>query len=97
MTQMAVLSLSRADYDVWAVENIFYYVPNLNFLHGNIGMALILTPATGSLAADVQTANPGIPNLNAVAGGGGLADLFIEPIAAGLAPEASGHPGWPKD
>ena len=70
-------------YDVWAVENFFYYVPNLNFLHGNVGMALILTPATGSLAADVQTVNPGIPNLNTVAGGGGLADLFIEPISLG--------------
>ena len=46
-------------------------------------MALILTPATGSLAADVQTQNPGIPNLSLVAGGGGLADLFLEPIGIG--------------
>jgi len=70
-------------YNVWAVENFFYYVPNLNVLHGNLGMALILTPATGSLDADIATQNPGIPNLNSVAGGGGLADLFIEPIAIG--------------
>jgi hypothetical protein len=70
-------------YDVWAVENIFYYVPNLNVLHGNLGMFLILTPATGSLAADLATQNPGIPNLSAVAGGGGLADLFIQPIGLG--------------
>jgi hypothetical protein len=71
------------NYDIWAVENLFYHVPDLKFLHGNIGMALILTPASGSLAADVQTQNPGIPNLNAVAGGSGLADLFVEPIAVG--------------
>ena len=71
------------NYNVWAVENIFYYVPDLKVLHGNIGMYLILTPATGSLAADVQTVNPGIPNLNAVAGGGGLGDLFVTPIALG--------------
>src|SRR6266436_2444401 len=64
-------------YNVWAVENFFYYVPDLKVLHGNLGMALILTPATGSLAADVQTQNPGIPNLSAVAGGGGLGDLFV--------------------
>lgn len=71
------------NYDVWAVENFFYYVPDLKFLHGNIGMYLILTPASGSLVADVQTQNPGIPNLNAVAGGSGLADLFVAPIAVG--------------
>jgi hypothetical protein len=70
-------------YDVWAVENFFYYVPDLKVLHGNIGMYFILTPATGSLAADVQTQNPGIPNLSAVAGGGGLSDLFVEPIGLG--------------
>jgi hypothetical protein len=67
------------NYNVWAVENFFYYVPDLKVLHGNLGMNLILTPATGSLAADIQTQNPGIPNLSAVAGGGGLADLFVRP------------------
>src|SRR5258708_27795445 len=46
-------------------------------------MALILTPATGSLVADIPTQNPGIPNLSAAGGGGGLADLFLEPIALG--------------
>ncbi len=81
------------NYNVWAVENFFYYVPNLNVLHGNIGMNFILTPATGSLDADVQTQNPGIPNLSAVAGGGGLADLFVTTLRTRLALEASGHPG----
>jgi hypothetical protein len=71
------------NYDVWAVENFFYYVPKAKVLHGNIGMYFILTPATGSLAADIQTQNPGIPNLNAVAGGGGLADLFVQPFGLG--------------
>jgi hypothetical protein len=70
-------------YDVWAVENVFYYVPNLNVLHGNIGMNLLLTPATGSLDAALETQNPGIPNLSAVAGGGGLADLWVQPIGIG--------------
>jgi hypothetical protein len=70
-------------YNVWAVENMFWYVPNLNVLHGNLAMYLILTPATGSLAADLQTQNPGIPNLSAVGGGGGVADLFIQPIGIG--------------
>jgi hypothetical protein len=70
-------------YNVWAVENFFYYVPNLNVLHGNIGMYFILTPATGELVADLATQNPGIPNLSAVGGGGGLADTFVTPIAMG--------------
>jgi hypothetical protein len=71
------------NYNVWAVENFFYYVPNLNVAHGNLGMSLILTPATGSLDADIPTQNPGIPNLSLAGGGGGLADLFLIPVALG--------------
>lgn len=71
------------NYNVWAVENFFYYIPSGKFLDGNIAMALILTPATGSLDADLATQNPGIPNLNAVGGGGGLSDLFVVPIGVG--------------
>jgi hypothetical protein len=71
------------NYNVWAVENLFYYVPDLKVLHGNIGMILLLTPATGSLAADLATQNPGIPNLSTVAGGSGMADTFVTPIAIG--------------
>ncbi|HWZ01449.1 MAG TPA: transporter, partial [Edaphobacter sp.] len=71
------------NYNVWAVENAFYYVPDLKVLHGNIGMNLLLTPATGSLDADVPIQNPGIPNLSAAAGGGGLADLWVQPIGLG--------------
>jgi hypothetical protein len=71
------------NYNIWASENIFYYTPDLNVLHGNLGMYFILTPATGSLAAEIQTQNPGIPNLNAAGGGSGLGDLFIQPIGVG--------------
>jgi hypothetical protein len=46
-------------------------------------MNLLLTPATGSLDADVPIQNPGIPNLSAAAGGGGLADLWVQPIGLG--------------
>jgi hypothetical protein len=70
-------------YNVWAVENLLYYVASPKVLHGNMGFVLAITPATGSLDADIQLQNPGIPNLNAVAGGGGLADTFIEPFALG--------------
>jgi hypothetical protein len=70
-------------YNVWAVENVFYYVPNVKVLGGNLGFMGILTPATGSLDADVETQNPGIPNLSATGGGGGLADLYLQPFTLG--------------
>ena len=69
-------------YNVWAVENIFMFVPGQKFLHGNIaGMFIYPTPATGSLDADIP--NPALPDLSAAAGGSGVADLFIQPIGLG--------------
>ena len=69
-------------YKVWAVENIFYYVFDGRVFGGNYGMMILFpTPATGSLVADI--ANPNFPNLGATAGGGGLADLWIQPFSLG--------------
>ena len=71
------------NYNVWAVENFFYGVLDNKIAKGNIMFALILTPATGSLDADLATQNPGIPNLSAVGGGGGWADTFVVPFGLG--------------
>jgi hypothetical protein len=71
------------NYNVWAVENMFYYVANPDVLHGNMVFGLGLVPATGSLVADIQLQNPGVPNLTTVAGGGGLSDTFVEPFGLG--------------
>ena len=69
-------------YDVWAVEDIFYFVPPKKILGGNIaGMIMFPTPATGSLVADIP--NPFIPNLGVAGGGGGLADLWLQPLNIG--------------
>ena len=68
------------NYNVWAVENLFYGVLDTHFLGANVFFNFALIPATGSLAADIATQNPGIPNLSATAGGDGLADTFVEPI-----------------
>jgi hypothetical protein len=69
-------------YNVWAVENIFYYVPNMKLFGGNIGfMVMPVTYASGSLDADIP--NPFTPNLSAAGGGNGLADLFIQPFTIG--------------
>src|ERR1700733_70603 len=71
------------NYNVWAVENLFYYVASPKVLGGNMGFVLALIPATGELVADIPTQNPGIPNLSTAAGGGGLSDTFLEPFALG--------------
>lgn len=69
-------------YNVWAVENGFYFVPGQKFLHATIGgMIFFPVPATGSLDADIP--NPAIPDLSAAAGGSGLADLWVQPIGLG--------------
>jgi hypothetical protein len=69
-------------YDVWAVENIFYYVPHTKFLGANLGsMVMFPTPATGSLDASIDVLQ--FPNLGAAAGGSGIADLFVQPFNIG--------------
>lgn len=69
-------------YNVWAVEDIFFYVFDGKVFGGNYGMMVMFpTPATGSLDADIT--NPNLPNLSAAAGGGGLADLWIQPFSVG--------------
>jgi hypothetical protein len=71
-------------YDVWAVENIFYYVPPTKVLGGNLGIMIMpVTYANGSLDADI--ADPRAPNINLSAAGGaaGIADLFVQPFTIG--------------
>ena len=74
---------ATGSYNVWAIENVFYYVPNLKVASGNLGFNLILTPATGSLDANLVIPALGDTNLSAVGGGGGLADLYIQPFTLG--------------
>jgi hypothetical protein len=71
-------------YNVWAVENIFYYVPNTKALGGNFAFNIIFpTIATGSLVGDFQGPIPAGPGLNLSGGGTGLADLWIQPFTLG--------------
>ena len=72
---------ATGSYDVWAIENLFYYVLHPRILGGNIGFMIMLTPATGSLVADIP--NPIFPNLSAAGGGSGLADLWLQPFGLG--------------
>ena len=81
-SQRAIRFPVTGTYNVWAIENIFYFVPGQKFLGATVGgMILFPTGATGSLDADIS--NPNFPNLSAAAGGGGIADLYIQPIGLG--------------
>jgi hypothetical protein len=67
-------------YDIWAIENIFYYVPNAKVLGGTLAfMAAIPTLANGSLT--LGSLNN--PNLALNAGGYGVADTWVQPITLG--------------
>jgi hypothetical protein len=70
------------NYHVWAVQNIFEYVPSTKFLGGNLGFMVIYpTIATGSLVADIS--NPQLPNLGTTGGGSGIGDLWVQPFTLG--------------
>jgi hypothetical protein len=63
------------DYKVWAIENVFYYVPDIKVLGGKLGfMAMVPTLANGSLE---------IPEYGVNGGGYGLADTWLQPFTLG--------------
>lgn len=69
-------------YNVWAVENFFYYILPLKIAGGNFGLALgYPTPANGSVVAAIS--NPAAPNLSLAAGGSGIGDLWLQPFNLG--------------
>jgi len=71
-------------YNVWAIENLFYFVPDTKFLGGNLGFNIMFpTPATGSLVADINIQGVSNPNLGAAGGGSGIADLWLQPFTVG--------------
>lgn len=62
------------NYNVWAVENVVYYVPKFKFLGGNFGVNAIITLANGNLT---------VPTYGVNGGGAGLADTWIQPFTVG--------------
>ncbi len=68
-------------YDIWAVEDIFYYAWKLDFLGGaKFGINVIWpTPANGSLTLSSLA----FPNLTVNAGGFGLGDIWVQPFTLG--------------
>lgn len=68
-------------YGFWVDENIFWFTARHKILGGYYSPYAIVSWANGSLVADFSPTN-GL-NLNAVGGGSGLADTWIEPVNFG--------------
>lgn len=67
-------------YDVFAIENIFYYVPKAKILGGKLAlMAAFPTIANGSVTLGSITS----PDTTLNAGGFGLADTWFQPVTLG--------------
>jgi hypothetical protein len=69
----------NGSYDIWAVANIFYYVPNFKFLDAKVSFMVAPTLANGS--ATLGSLN--FPNLATSGGGFGFADLWVQPLTLG--------------
>jgi hypothetical protein len=70
----------NTDYNIWAVENIFFYVPKGKFLGAKFAPYIVApTIANGSLTLGAIN----FPNLAVNAGGAGIADTWVEPINLG--------------
>jgi hypothetical protein len=65
-------------YSFWLDENILYYVPHHKILGGYFMPYISINVANGSLVADITGTN-----LSANGGGGGFADLYVQPINIG--------------
>ena len=66
-------------YDIWASENIFYYIPHFKLFGAKPGAMIVVTPANGSLVLGSLN----FPNVVVGGGGGGLADLWVQPVTLG--------------
>lgn len=72
------ISRITGTYGFWVDENILYYVPNHKILGGYFMPYISMNVANGSLVADIVGTN-----LSANGGGGGFADLWVQPINIG--------------
>ncbi|HST12307.1 MAG TPA: transporter [Terriglobales bacterium] len=66
-------------YDLWAVANIFFYVPNFKIVGARPSFMAAPTFANGS----VTLGSLNFPNVALEAGGVGLADTWVQPLTLG--------------
>jgi hypothetical protein len=70
----------NTDYNIWAIENIFFYIPKRKFLGAKFA-PYIVAPAIANGSLTLGAIN--FPNLTVNAGGAGIADVWVEPINLG--------------
>jgi hypothetical protein len=67
-------------YNIWAIENIFFYVPQFKFLGAKLAVMVVApTLANGSLTLGSLN----FPNVALEAGGEGIADTWVQPVTLG--------------
>lgn len=66
-------------YNIWAIENVFYYVPKFKVLGAKLVFMAIPTFANGSLTLGSLN----FPNVAINGGGYGLADTWVQPVTLG--------------
>jgi hypothetical protein len=67
-------------YDIWALENIFFYVPQFKFLGAKLAVMIVApTLANGSVTLGALN----FPNVALEAGGEGIADTWVQPVTLG--------------
>ena len=66
-------------YDIWAIENVFFYVPKFKFLGAKLAFMVVVTPANGSLTLGAIN----FPNVSLNGGGEGIADTWVQPATLG--------------
>lgn len=68
-----------SSYNVWAIENIVFFVSKFKLLRGKFAAMVVITPANGSLTLGSLA----FPNVTLNAGGFGLADTWAQPATLG--------------
>ena len=67
-------------YNIWAIENIFFYVPQFKFLGAKLAVMVVApTLANGSLTLGSLN----FPNVALEAGGEGIAVTWVQPVTLG--------------
>ncbi|MFZ1035351.1 MAG: transporter, partial [Candidatus Acidiferrales bacterium] len=66
-------------YGIWAIENVFFYVPKFKFLGAKLAFMVVVTPANGSLTLGAIN----FPNVSLNGGGEGIADTWVQPATLG--------------
>jgi hypothetical protein len=70
----------NGSYDIWALENIFFYVPKFKFLGARLAVMIVApTLANGSVTLGALN----FPNIALQAGGEGIADTWVQPVTLG--------------